>query len=344
MSHVVVNSRFSSRPITGVERYASEVTKRLGSKVKIIKPRRDRQGFQGHLWEQMILPFLMRDDEVLWSPANTGPLLVKNQIVTMHDISPLDHPEWYSPIFVAWYRLMMPRLAKQAKKIITDSDFSKQRILDRFNIRSEKVIVIPCGVDHTRFRTYSDEEIAKIKEKYDLPQTYLLAVGSLNPRKNLSTLFKAWEKIYDVSNAVQLVVVGTTGKAFRSLLLDNFPAQVRFLGFIQDYDLPLLYAGASCFIFPSSYEGFGLPVLEAMAVGVPVIASNATSIPEVIGDAGIQFNPMDVEKLASGIMQILNDDKLRREMIQSGLHRAKLFSWEKTRDHIWNELMASRAS
>lgn len=344
MSTVVVNSRYDSRPVTGVERYASEVIKRLSPKVRTVKPRRELRGIQGHLWEQISLPRHIEDGEVLWSPANTGPLRVKNQVVTIHDISPLDHPEWFAPVFAAWYQFLMPRLAKRARKVITDSHFSKGRIIERFEIDEGKVISIPCGVDHGRFRPYSNDDTAEIRVKYALPDTYILAVGSLNPRKNLHALLRAWRKIASSLDGVQLVIVGSAGRAFKSLNLDNLPKQVRFLGFINDDDLPLLYAAARCFIFPSYYEGFGLPVLEAMACGVPVIASNAASLPEVLGDAGIQFDPMDVDELATAISRLLDDDMLVRSLVHSGLQRAKLYTWEHTRDRIWAELNGSRAA
>ena len=344
MSAVVVNSRFDNRPITGVERYASEVVKRLGPKVRLVKPRREVHGIQGHLWEQISLPRHIGAGEVLWSPANTGPLTVQNQVVTIHDISPLDHPEWFAPAFVAWYKFLLPRLAKRARKVITDSHFSKGRIIERLEIDEKKVISIPCGVDHVRFRPYSNDDTAQIRVKYALPDTYILAVGSLNPRKNLNALLKAWRKIASSLAGVQLVIVGSAGRAFKSLNLDNLPKQVRFLGFINDDDLPLLYAAARCFIFPSFYEGFGLPVLEAMACGVPVIASYAASLPEVLGDAGIQFDPMDVDELAAAISRLLNDDMLVRNLVQLGVQRAKLYTWEKTRDRIWAELNGSRAA
>lgn len=335
MAAIVVNSRYESRPITGVERYAREVIKRLGPKVSIIKPRRRLRGIQGHLWEQIELPRQLEGGEVLWSPANTGPLKIEHQVVTIHDISPLDHPEWYAPAFVAWYRFLMPRLAKRVRKVITDSQFSKGRIIERLAIDEKKVISIPCGVDHAKFHPYKKDEAAQIREKYALREPYLLAVGSLNPRKNLNTLFQAWRIIGNSLDGMMLVIVGSAGRAFKSLELDNLPKQVRFLGYINDDDLPLLYASARCFIFPSYYEGFGLPILEAMACGVPVIASKATALPEVLGDAGIQFDPTDVDELAADIRHVIDDEMLSRDLVQRGLQRAKEYSWEQTRDQIW---------
>lgn len=341
-AEVVVNGRFLYREITGVERYAREVTQRLGDKIKFVRPSRDLQGLAGHLWEQIGLPIRLNKRDVLWSPANTGPLSISNQIVTIHDCSPIDHPEWFRKSFAVWYRDLTLRLVSKVALVITHSAFSRERILALGEVAEEKVTTIPCGVDCEYFYPQTTNVIKRVLEKYSIAENYFFTVGTIEPRKNLPTLFKAWEIFHQDYDTFQLVIAGGRGRAFRDVRLNSPPQGVRLLGFVEEHDLPPLYSGAVACINPSVYEGFGLPVLEAMASGTPVIASNLTALPEVVGDAGMLVDPFDVDEMASALGRLVLDLKTRDALIEKGLVRAKGYSWEKTANQVWEAIQGVR--
>jgi glycosyltransferase involved in cell wall biosynthesis len=334
---IIVNGKFARQRLTGVQRYAQEVISHLGDKVRLEIPPDNDVLARGPLWEQFVLPGLVHDGSLLWSPTNTGPLLVSRQVVTIHDISPIDHPEWFTATFSIWYGFLMPRLSRRVKRIITDSDFSKERIVTRFNIPDEKVLVIHLGVGR-KFKPLPQSDINRIREKYGLAQDYLLVVGSLEPRKNLPRFFQAWRQADTVFKNINLVVVGVKGYPFKDLSLGELPASVHLLGAVPDLDLPGLYAGAIALAYPSVYEGFGLPVLEAMACGTPVLSSTAASLPEAVGEAGLLFDPYAIDEMALAIERILADGELRHELIHKGLERARQFSWEVTAQKTWEVL------
>jgi glycosyltransferase involved in cell wall biosynthesis len=201
-------------------------------------------------------------------------------------------------------------------------------------INPQRIAVIPWGCDE-RFQPGGDpEHFAAVQQRYRLPAQYLLFVGTLEPRKNLTTLLHAYAMLRAEwpGEDLKLVVAGRTGWLYtdifdtvKRLALDE---EVIFTGFVDDEDLPDLYRGAQLFVFPSLYEGFGLPILEAMASGVPVITSATASMPEVAGDAAILVDPHDSEAIAEGMAQVLAEDRLRQAMIQKGLARARRFTWD----------------
>lgn len=335
MKPIVVNLRtLGQSQITGVERYTQEITRRLPELRKIRTGK--LEGMKGHIWEQWMLPNQLRG-ELLWSPANTGPLIVRKQVVTIHDASVLDQPAWFETKFAAWYRWLLPRLIQRVATILTVSQFSKERLLSHTPIDPERVKVVPLAADN-RFEPSSMLQISLVKKKYLLPPNYVLVVGSLEPRKNLSRLFKAWTILANRYEDVELVVVGGKGKAFKGIGFEQLPSRVTLLGRIDDEDLPTLYSGAIAFVYPSLYEGFGLPPLEAMACGVPVLTSITTSIPEVVGNAAIKVNPLDTEAIAEGLDGLLSSSELRKHLRSLGLERIKHFSWDKAAKQTWQVL------
>ena len=336
-SKILINGRFIRQRLTGVQRYASEVIRHFGPRIQLIVPPLNPRFSRLPIWEQFFLPFSIKSNDLLWSPTNTGPLVVSNQVVTVHDLSTLDHPEWFSHRFSTWYRFLLPKLAQRVRKIITDSQFSKSRIVDLLEIHEERVIVIKGGVGES-FYPIPKERTRKILLKYGINEAYFLYVGSLEPRKNLPRLLQAWERVAIDIPDLELVVAGESSYPFREVDLSERNQRVRFLGRVIDADLPALYSGALAFVYPSIYEGFGLPPLEAMACGTPVITSNTTSLPEVVGDAGLLFNPYNVDEIAATIREIISNENLRQELRQKGMARASQFSWETTAQRVWEVL------
>jgi glycosyltransferase involved in cell wall biosynthesis len=328
--NVVVNGRFEGRRITGVERYASEILRCLGKRVRVVKPRHTLRGLRGHLWEQFLLPFLVSKNEVLWTPANSGPLALSNQIATIHDLSPLEHPEWFRADFAAWYRLFLPILAKRVRQILVSSRYVKHMIEVRFGVKN--VIVTSAGVDSNFFRPNAQQE------KYELPERYILFLGSLEPRKNLPTLLSAWNKISKECANTWLIIAGDTGQVFHDVRFPTFTKRARFLGYIPEAYLPGLYAGATLFILPSLEEGFGLPVLEAMSCGTPVITSNTGALPEIVGDAAILIDPLHVDEIGDAMMTLLSSERMRSDLRHKGLNHAREFTWERSAELIWDVL------
>lgn len=336
---LTINGRFLSHRVTGVERYAREVLARISTSPSVVTPRRPIRGVRGHLWEQGVLPARIGRD-LLWSPCNTGPLAVAKQVVTIHDCAFFDHPEGFSRKFAAWYSWLVPKLARRIRRIITVSQFSKERLLEYCGVAPEKIVVIPHGVDE-RFRPLPAETVARTRTLLGLPPHYVLFVGNLAPRKNLARLLDAWKTVSPTYPEHSLVLAGMADNVFRDAGLGQLPSSVVRLGYVGDEHLPAVYGGAELFAFPSLYEGFGLPVLEAMACGVPVMTSGVTSLPEVAGDAALLVDPYRWESLADGLHKLLSDNVLRDELARRGLERAKSFTWDRTADTTWRTLNES---
>jgi glycosyltransferase involved in cell wall biosynthesis len=337
--HVSVNGRFEGQRITGVQRYARELLARIGDRLAVVSPGAPIRGVRGHLWEQSVLPRRLRGG-LLWSPCNTGPLAVRRQVVTIHDCGFHDHAQSFSPIFAHWYQWLIPRLARRARRIITVSEFSRQRLLEFTGVEPQRVVVIPNGVSNN-FAPVDPGTVAAVKQRLGLPSRYVLSVGSLEPRKNLSRLLEAWRMLAPSHPDESLVLVGASSKQFLAVDFAGDLSSVVFPGYIDDADLPAVYAGATLFVYPSLYEGFGLPVLEAMACGAPVVCSNAASLPEVVGDAGILVDPLDPGAIAEGMRRVLADESLQARLKQGGLEMAGRFTWERAAAATWQVLSAA---
>jgi len=343
-NNIIINGRFLSRRITGVERYGREITRLFRNNYQLETTRLN--GIAGHAWEQFILPTklwtqtacrlktqrqasALHTESMLWSPANTGPLFVRNQALTIHDLSPLEHPEWFRKSFALWYRLFLPILAKRVRIIFTPSEYVKQKVMRRFGIKN--VTVTPNGVDTSVFHPNAKQTTMKF------PKKYILFVGSIQPRKNLDGLMKAWHEIKDDFMDTWLVIAGEAGHVFRAIKFFG-DERIRFLNYVSDNDLPGLYANAELFVLPSFDEGFGLPALEALACGTPTLVSNGGALPETVGDAGLIFDLAKPNDLSSSIKNSLSDNHLRITMKEKGVLRAKTFSWHTTAELVWNKL------
>jgi glycosyltransferase involved in cell wall biosynthesis len=332
-----VNGRFLVQRLTGQQRYAHEILARLPGRLHVIEPPARSKGVRGHLWEQLALPRRVRRG-LLWSPSTTGPLRVARQVVTIHDCAFFDQARCFSRAFAAWYQFLIPRLARLARRIITVSEFSRQRIVELCGVPDDKVEVIPCGVG-PQFRPHSAEEAAAVRLKLGLPDRYVLCVGSLEPRKNLPRLLAAWNNAG--LDGVSLVLVGAKSHVFRDVGLAVPPRSVHLAGYLDDTVLPAVYAAAEAFVYPSLYEGFGLPVLEAMACRTAVLTSNSTALADTAGDAALTVDPLDVDSLAAGIRRLMTDDSLRESLAARGASRARRFSWEETARRTWQVLEAA---
>lgn len=325
---VVVNGRFLARRVTGVERYGREILRYLGDMPRIESTR--WQGWRGHAWEQFMLPGRLNQDSILWSPANTGPLLVRRQALTVHDLSPLEHPEWFRAGFAAWYRLFLPILVKRVQTVFVPSEYVKQKVIRRFGDR--KIILTPNGVDHSRFHPSAKQT------RTDLPQEYLLFVGTLEPRKNLGGLLQAWNEIKNDFKEMWLIIAGVSGSVFKTIHVSHEIERICFPGYVDDETLAGLYANASLFVLPSQDEGFGLPALEAMASGTPVLVSDGGALPEVVGEAGMTVCLSDQQALTNALRECLGNTRLRAELREKGLKRAQKYSWQTTAEIVWRSL------
>jgi glycosyltransferase involved in cell wall biosynthesis len=334
-----LNVRFLEEELSGVGRFSIEVTKRL---VKLlpdstcIAPKKLKNTFGlvitrkgnkgGAFWEQLVAPFLSPSKNDWWfNPGNTCPLFIKNNITCVHDIIPLTNPEWYSFQARTYYNILMPLVIKKSKVIITGSNFTKLEIQKKTNTPLDKIHVIPYAVD--KFWQPS-------AEKPD-HENYILTVASFDPRKNLKGLIKAFRHLED--KTLKLIIVGHKHKAFASQdleLSESDRERIVFTGYLDDEKVRSLYTHAKAFVYPSLKEGFGIPPLEAMACGCPVIASNASSIPEVCGDAVVYVNPLDTQSITFGIESVLSNKELSSNLIEKGFRQVQLFSWDITAEKI----------
>lgn len=338
-----VNKRILQSHTTGVQRYLRSILENKDAfAIHEVNPSSPLAGIKGHLWEQFLLPLNLSYHDVLWSPSNTGPIYCRaKHVVTMHDFSTLDHPEWTSKSFSTLYRCLLPRLAKRADAIIAISEYTKSRILHHTGIDECKIRVIKNGVDDRFFIKTGRDFKSQIMPKYKIQsERYILSVSSIEPRKNIGSLLKAWGQIqHKVDDDIWLVLVGRQNtKIFSDAGLSNIPERVCFTGFVEDEDLSAIYQNALLFSYVSLYEGFGLPPLEAMAAGVPVLTSNTTSIPEVVGDKAVIVNPLSVSEIAENLLVLLGSDSLRNKLSLVGIEHAKQFSWKTTAEQTFNLL------
>lgn len=333
--YIYVNTRNLHNSLTGVQRYTIELLSRWGNRPKKVSPNKKfSSGLAGHIWEQAVLPNILCG-ALLFSPSNTGPLAIKRQVVTIHDLVSLDHPEWFNARFAAWYRFLIPRLVNRVQRVITISNFTRERLLQQTKVAPDKIVVIPNGVN-ARFSPKSVKDIKKIQKALKIPtEHYILSLCSLEPRKNLHNLLRAWVQVQsEIPSDIWLVITGAKGKTlvFKDVSFDPLPPRVWLTGHVRDEYLPALYSGATAFVYVSIYEGFGLPPLEAMASGTPTLTGNITALPEVVSNAAVTVNPFDPDAIAWGIKRLIEDGTLRENLRLKGIQRAKIFSWDTTAD------------
>jgi glycosyltransferase involved in cell wall biosynthesis len=346
MKRAFINGRFLTQRLTGVQRYALETlraldelladeTHELGRDLELTvlappgtsAPPLRRIGFRtvgplaGNAWEQLTLPWACRG-ELLISFGPTGPALKKRQVVTIHDAAVHVVPEAFSWKFRLWYRLLLPILARRNPRVMTVSNFAKQEVVRFFGADAERVRVSGEGWQHFA-RVSSD---ASILARHGLvPGRYVLAVSSITPHKNFAVVARALRSLtapdFDV-----VVTGGNNGKVFGHIDTSTL-AGLKLVGYVSDGELRALYENAAAFVHPSLYEGFGIPPLEAMAMGCPVIASDAAAIPEVCGDAALYFSPRDADALAALMSGLVSDTASRARLVERGRERTARYSW-----------------
>jgi glycosyltransferase involved in cell wall biosynthesis len=322
----VIDARAAARPeLGGVERWARELSSRLPAlrpgAYAVVAPRPRLVHRAGHAWEQVVLPARAAalGAGALLCPANLAPVASRNAVLVIHDAAALRHPGWYSPAYAAWQRALMPLLARRAARVITVSEFSRRELAELLNLEPDRVDVVPGGVDE-RFTPDAPDPRATL----GLERPYVLTVASHTARKNLAALVPAAREL--AREGVEVVVAGGHRPQFaREAGLDT----LRLLGHVDDALLPGLYAHAEAFVLPSRYEGFGLPVLEAMAAGTPVVATTAGALPETCGAAACSVEP-DGEALATALTGLLRDGEERARLRAAGLARARGFGWDGT--------------
>jgi glycosyltransferase involved in cell wall biosynthesis len=289
--------------------------------------------------EQLSLPLAVKRERVdlFHAPHYVLPLLTPGRsVVTIHDCIHLMFPEYLKHrLGYAYARAAMWTAAHKSDRIFTVSEQSKRDILKFFHVPPEKIVVTPNAIDD-RFNVEPDaEHVKQIGERYQLSQAYILYVGNIKPHKNLERLIEAFHLVRSQGRSeLELLIIGDEISKLKSLRRavhrHDLHRYVRFHGFVPQETLAVLYRLASVFVFPSLYEGFGLPPLEAMACGTPVVTSNVSSLPEVVGDAAVLVDPYSPEAIAEGILKVLSSAHLRADMRQRGFARVKQYSWERS--------------
>lgn len=340
---VALNGRFRVHTVTGTQRYALELARRFGNRVRVLEPGLKLTGVLGHIWEQSMLPIKAGSD-LLWSPCNTGPCWCRTQVVTIHDMFTFDHPEWFSSGFVHLYRLLIPTLVRNVRRVIAVSEHTRRSILHWTGVSEQNVEVIYNGIGR-EFAPQSELSMAAARAAAGIKGRYFLSVSSLEPRKNVKGILRAWEMaLPEIPEDFQLVMAGGAGlsTAFGSLDLSHIPDRVVLPGYIPEAHLPGLYAGAHAFVFPSLAEGFGFPPLEAMACGTPVLTSSTTALEEVCGEAAWLIDPMDTDAIANGFCRLAADSNMCTALRMRGFERASRFNWDETAARTWRLLESER--
>ena len=307
------------------------------------------------LREQVHVPWVLRRErpDLYHAPHYVLPAGVRcPSVVTIHDCIHLMFPQYLpNRLAYAYARAQMWSAARRSDCILTVSEASKRDILHLFNVPPEKIVVVYNAIDSHFSVTPSEDAVARVRERYQLDHKFVLYVGNIKPHKNLVRLIEAFDELRQGElEDLKLLIIGDQISKVpalrRAVHRHKLHKQVRFLGYVADDQLAVLYRLASVFVFPSLYEGFGLPPLEAMASGTPVVTSNVSSLPEVVGDAAVLVNPYDVDAIVDGLRRVLTDPVLAADMSRKGIDRAREFSWEQSVAKTWAvyQTIAGKAS
>lgn len=290
------------------------------------------------LWNQLIYPIRAKDFDLSYSPTTHGSSLLKNQIITIHDLLALSFPQ-QNKFQYYYYKYFLPKIIKNSKAVITVSQSTKKDVMKYLNYPQEKIHVIYNGYNKNIFSPKSKAN-NYIKDRYNIKE-YILTIGATYPHKNIERLIISYSQLPRyMKNKYHLIIVGWRETYIRKLKFlikeKRLEKNIVLLEYVFFKDLPHLYSEAKVMVYPSLYEGFGLPALEAMACECPVIVSNSSSLTEVCGDAALYIDPYDCDSIGAGIMKVLTNTGLREDLKEKGLERVKMFSWEKTAEKILN--------
>jgi glycosyltransferase involved in cell wall biosynthesis len=289
----------------------------------------------GHAWEQAMLPVVAGGAQLLLSPANLAPLADRRNVLIVHDTAPFQDPAWYGRAYGTWHRTLVPRLVHRARLVIVPSEHVRAELAELFDLPPERLQAIAPGVDSA---FHEPPDPAPLLRRLGLMRPYVLAVGTEGPRKNLALLDRIAPALAEAG--LDTAIAGST----RPYLPRSEGAGARRLGYIPDAELPALYAGAAAFAMPSLYEGFGLPCVEAMAAGTPVVASDRAAVPEACGGAALLADPLDPDAFTEAVLSAAGKD--RERLVAAGRERAAGLSWEltaRTLDEALDPLLAPGA-
>ena len=344
---IYINARFLTQKLTGVQRYAIELSRRLKSiyqdEVVLVSPHNiintdvaEELGAKaigthtGHLWEQWDLPNFLRKQgtPLLINLSNTAPLLYRNKVTTIHDITFVRYPSTFSKSFVLFYRALIPWVIRTSKHIFTVSEFSKKEISSFYHVNANRFSVVYNAASN-EFKPVQDNALNS--------KRYFMAVSSIKENKNFIYILEAFSHFSVKHTDVYLYVMGDLqSKSFQKIDISKYTnnKQIKILGRVSDEDLVKYYSNAIAFIFPSLYEGFGIPPLEAQACGCPAICSDASCLPEVFRDSVLYCNPYRVETLVDAMDTILEDNSLRENLVEKGRVNVSRYSWEQSAEQM----------
>ncbi|WP_299244528.1 glycosyltransferase family 1 protein [uncultured Aquimarina sp.] len=334
---IYVNARFLTQKVTGVQRYAIEICKLLPKeilekRITFIAPKKAKLNplfkefnsiaigkLEGQLWEQIDLPIFLKrkGNPLLINFVGIGPIWYRNKIMTVYDLAFKHHPEWFSKSFQLTYNWFIPMSLKNSKHIITDSNYVKNDLINTYNLPSEKINVV-----------YAAPSSAFVKKQVN-KEAMILMVSSLDPRKNMTRVIEAFDQL---SIPHKLVIVGARGTVFSDLEIPEpiKKEKIKFTGYIEDEELVELYNKAELFMYPSLFEGFGIPPLEAQKCGTACLISNVTSLPEVYQDSAEYCDPRSVSDIKNKIYDVLTNQKKRNALISKGFLNVKKYNWNKS--------------
>ncbi|AOI95401.1 glycosyltransferase family 4 protein [Burkholderia sp. LA-2-3-30-S1-D2] len=339
---LVYNGRFTTQKTTGVQRVARELIAALikfqpQEPVTVLVPPQPgveisgaktvKVGFyKGVVWEQLVLPLFARRGCIV-NLSNSASIFIGNQIIYMHDAAVFDTPAHFSRPFRMWYRIMFWILARTSVCVLTNSSFSRDRLAHHCGVSADKISVVPLGADHLD----ALEPDMSVLDKHALtPDRFVLAVSSMNPTKNFGRLIAAFRQINDPS--VDLVIVGMQNTTVfgKQDHLSAAEPNIKYVGYISDEQLKALYQNAACFLYPSIYEGFGIPPLEAMRYGCPAVVGQSAALPEVCADAALYCDPYSQDDIAQKLRSLLDSAELRAELKRKGSLHAEKYRWSRS--------------
>ncbi len=361
MSTLFINGKFAAQPMTGVQRFATELLAAAdrireeqadpprwvllhpaGAVVPALRTVQCRAlgpaRLPLHLWEQLLLPMAARGP--LLNLTGSAPLWRRRQICTFHDAAVFDWPQAYTGAFVRWYRLLFRTQARRARLLVTVSEFGRARLAHHLKLAPERLALVPEGAEHLGAVEADDA----VLDRLDLRgRRYVLSVASASPAKNLERLVSAAERLPPAVDG-SLVMVGRSNPGVFAATACAARSRVRMAGPVDDPALAALYRHARGLAFPSLYEGFGLPALEAMSLGCPVVAARAAALPEVCGAAVRYVDPESIEDIAAALCELLTDDRLCSELADRGRARAAAFTWRASAQALMAHLQGLEAA